>query len=309
MSRAEAKGPRATQTMVGIAFTVLAYFLFSFHDASIKWLVASLSVWQIMFARSAAILAGCLLIGCGALVEQVLRSRSKPSYLLLGEILLGAWQYYYNAARDLQLGELTTLYFTTPILAIVLARPILGERASSLAWAAAVFGFAGVVVASQPGEVGVSLPALLVLVASSLWALAQVVMRRLGRAERRERALVQMVYTNACAMAVSAFALPFAWHAAAPEQWAMMLALGLLGGGAQFALIEGFRRASPGALAPFQYTALIWAFALGYLIWGDVPADAVFIGAAMIVGAGLLILLAERRRTLAQRRRTDRAGP
>lgn len=75
----------------------------------------------------------------------------------------------------------------------------------------------------------------------------------------------------------------------------MMLGLGLLAGVAQFALIEGFRQPPAGALAPFQYTAHIWAIRLDYLIRGDVPEDVVFIGAAMIVSAGLAILVAERR--------------
>jgi drug/metabolite transporter (DMT)-like permease len=293
-STAGARGD-ARNALLGIGFIVLSYFLFSFHDASIKWLVASLSVWQIMAVRSATILAGCLVIGRGSLLAEARRSRSKWHYLLLGAILIGAWQCYYNAARSLQLGELTTLYFTTPILAIILAQPILGERASWLAWGAALLGFAGVIVASRPGEIGVSLPAFLVVIASALWALAQVVMRWLGRAERVDRTMVQMLYTNSFALVVSAAVLPFAWSEAPIEHWLLMAGLGAFGGAAQFTLIEGFRRASPGLLAPFQYTALIWACVLGYLIWGDVPAPSVFAGAAMIVLAGLIVLATSRR--------------
>lgn len=284
----------------GMALMVLAYFLFSFHDASIKWLVTGLSVWQAMAVRSATILAGCLVIGRGDLVRQAARSSAKRQYLLLAVILVSAWQCYYNASRELQLGELTTIYFATPIIAIILAQPILGERASVAAWLAAGLGFAGVIVAMRPGDIGLSVAALLVLVASALWALAQVLMRRLGRGDRAERSLVQMLYTNGGALVASAIALPFVWRWPTAGDWVLLAGLGFLGGAAQFALIEGFRRAPPGALAPFQYTALIWAFALGYLIWGDVPAPDVFLGAAMIVAAGLMVILDERRRAQAR---------
>jgi len=284
------------QALIGIACIVLAYFLFAFHDASIKWLVVTLTVWQMMFFRSATILTGCLVIGRGRLVGDALRSRHKRMYALLAATLLCAWQCYYTAAQWLQLGELTTIYFATPIIAILLAQPILGERATPLAWAAAVLGFAGVVVAVGPGDLGFSGPVLLVLVSSVLWAFSQIIMRKLGRGEAPDPVMVQMVYTNGIYVLVAGASLPFVWHAMDPLQWALVMSLGVLGGGAQFSMIQGFRRAAPAVLAPFQYTALLWAFVLGYAIWGDVPRDAVFVGAAMIVAAGAMILVSQRRR-------------
>ncbi|MBM3585174.1 MAG: DMT family transporter [Alphaproteobacteria bacterium] len=284
------------QTLVGMGFVVLAYFLFSFHDAAIKWLVTGLSVWQVMVVRSATIVALSLAIGRGPLIAEAARSRAKRDYLILAVILVTAWQLYYAASRTLQLGELTTFYFTTPIIAIILAQPMLGDRAGLVAWVAAGIGFAGVVVASRPGSVGLDGAVLMVVVASALWALAQVLMRRLGRSERSERALIQMLYTNSGALLASAVVAPFVWRAGPAADWLLLGSLGFLGGAAQFALIEGFRRASPGALAPFQYSALIWAVVLGYLIWNDVPDRAVMAGAALIIVAGAMVIADERRR-------------
>lgn len=233
------------QTLVGMGFVVLAYFLFSFHDAAIKWLVTGLSVWQVMVVRSATIVALSLAIGRGPLIAEAARSRAKRDYLILAVILVTAWQLYYAASRTLQLGELTTFYFTTPIIAIILAQPMLGDRAGLVAWVAAGIGFAGVVVASRPGSVGLDGAVLMVVVASALWALAQVLMRRLGRSERSERALIQMLYTNSGALLASAVVAPFVWRAGPAADWLLLGSLGFLGGAAQFALIEGFRRASP----------------------------------------------------------------
>jgi drug/metabolite transporter (DMT)-like permease len=286
----------ASETLVGMGFVVLAYFLFSFHDAAIKWLVTGLSVWQIMLVRSATIVTLALVFGRGPLVAEAARSRAKRDYLILAVILVTAWQLYYAASRTLQLGELTTFYFTTPIIAIILAQPMLGDRAGFVAWLAAGIGFAGVVVAARPGSVGLDVAVLMVVCASALWALAQVLMRRLGRSERSERALVQMLYTNGGSLLASALVAPFVWRAVPATDWLLLGSLGFLGGAAQFALIQGFRRASPGALAPFQYSALIWAVLLGYLIWDDVPDRAVIAGAALIVVAGVMVIADERRR-------------
>jgi drug/metabolite transporter (DMT)-like permease len=75
---------------------------------------------------------------------------------------------------------------------------------------------------------------------------------------------------------------------------AMLLGVGVLGGLAQFTAFEAIRRAPISILAPFEYTALIWAFVLGFLIWGDIPATNVAVGAALIAAAGLLIILSEK---------------
>jgi len=77
-------------------------------------------------------------------------------------------------------------------------------------------------------------------------------------------------------------------------QLLLLISVGALGGVAQYMLFEGMRRAPVSIVAPFEYTSLIWAFGLGYTIWGDVPRREVFMGAALIVGAGLLIVGNER---------------
>jgi drug/metabolite transporter (DMT)-like permease len=74
--------------------------------------------------------------------------------------------------------------------------------------------------------------------------------------------------------------------------------VGLFGGAAQFMLFEGMKRAAASVIAPFEYTSLIWSFALGYLIWGDIPRPEVFVGAALIALAGLIIIGSERFRTV-----------
>jgi drug/metabolite transporter (DMT)-like permease len=65
---------------------------------------------------------------------------------------------------------------------------------------------------------------------------------------------------------------------------------------AQFSLFEGMRQAPVSVLAPFEYSSLVWAFVLGYLIWRDIPPQNVFLGAILILSAGAIIIISERMR-------------
>ena len=156
----------------GILSTVLAYFLFSVQDASVKWLVTDIPVIEILFVRSVTIAAICAVIGRGPVIAQSLVSPMRGPMLLRSALLFSAWLSYYNAARTLGLAELTTLYYAAPILVTLLAAPILKEEVPPTRWLAVVVGFAGVTVAT--GLVGsglrISWAVWLALQAAIFWA-------------------------------------------------------------------------------------------------------------------------------------------
>ena len=104
------------RVLAGILLTGGAYFLFSAQDAAIKLLVVGISVWQIMFFRSITVLAGCVAIGGPRIFADTMRSPIVRPMLLRSAFTLGAWLCYYNAARSLQLAELTTIYYAAPII-------------------------------------------------------------------------------------------------------------------------------------------------------------------------------------------------
>jgi drug/metabolite transporter (DMT)-like permease len=278
--------------MAGIGLTILAYFVFAFHDAMVKLLVADIAVWQILFFRSVVVVSGALAFGRRPLVARALTTPLRWKLAMRGLVLLAAFLSYYSAARDLPLGELMTLYFASPIVVTVLAIPLLGERVTLWRWIAVLIGFAGVVVACDPTGFGLSLATVLVLAAACLWALATILIRMIAL---HESALLQMLYGNTVYLVATGAALAFVWVPPSPAQFAMMLAVGAVGGVAQLALFEGMRRGQASVLAPFEYTALIWAFVLGFLVWGDVPRTEVVIGAVLILAAGLIMMAAGRK--------------
>jgi drug/metabolite transporter (DMT)-like permease len=274
----------------GIVLTSLAYFLFSLQDASIKLLVTGITVWQILFFRSATILAGCAVIGGRKLFEESLRSPIVRPMLLRSFIILAAWLCYYTAAKDLQLAELTTIYFAAPIIVTVLSIVILGEDVPLARWIAVLVGFAGVFIACDPARLGLSLPVALVLAAAFLWAMSIVLLRKIAL---QERTLIQLVLNNGFFLVIAGIPLLFLWQTPAAGEWLLLVGVGVLGGMAQFALFEGMKRAPVSIIAPFEYTSLVWSFVLGYLIWGDIARREVFIGAALIFSAGLIIIATE----------------
>jgi drug/metabolite transporter (DMT)-like permease len=271
----------------GILLTSAAYLFFSVQDASIKLLVTGFTVWQILFFRSATILAGCALIGGRQLFDDALRSPIFKPMLLRSFIILAAWLCYYSAAKYLQLAELTTIYFAAPVIITVLSIVLLGEKVPAMRWLAVLVGFIGVVVACNPGELGFSFPVMLVLTAAGLWALAIVLLRKMAL---RERTMIQLLLNNAFFLVIAGAPMVFMWETPDWSQLVLLAGVGTLGGVAQFMLFEGMKRAPASIVAPFEYTSLVWSFGLGFLIWGDVPRQEVFIGAGLIFTAGLIII-------------------
>jgi drug/metabolite transporter (DMT)-like permease len=105
-----------------------------------------------------------------------------------------------------------------------------------------------------------------------------------------------MFYTNAVFLAATALACAVAgWRTPTATQVLMLLAVGGVGALAQLALFEGMRHAAASVMATVEYSALVWAFVLGFAVWGDIPSTPVFAGAGMILVAGGLLVAGDRR--------------
>jgi S-adenosylmethionine uptake transporter len=282
----ESRAPR----MAGILLSVAAYFTFSFQDAVVKWLVVDHAVPQILFIRSVAIFLLCLAIGRFRLLREVVASRNKLPLLLRGGVMLGAWLCYYSAARYLQLAELVTIYFAAPLMVTILSVWLLRERVSWQRWVAVALGFVGVIVACDPSRVGITVPVALTLVAALLWAYSNILVRQISRFETT---MMQMLFSSAAFAVACGLMLPWLWTPMSPAEFAMMALLGLFGALGQYLLLEGFRLAAASLIAPLEYTSLVWAFGLSYLIWHDIPGINVFLGAGLIIASGLLLVVGE----------------
>ncbi len=158
-------------------------------------------------------------------------------------------------------------------------------------------------VACAPGGVSFGWPVVLVLAAAVLWAYSNILVRQISRTETT---IMQMLFSNSSFVIACGLALPWIWVTPSWSAVALMVGLGLAGAGGQYLLFEGFRLAAASLVAPFEYSSLIWAFALSYIVWGDVPRPGVFLGAGIIIASGLVVVFGE---WLAGRKRKASASP
>jgi len=289
---------KVTEPAKAVLLCILAYAFFALQDAAVKWLVADHSVFEILFWRSLTVTVACLLIGRKALWRQSWQSSSKALLLKRGVLSILAWILYYSAARELSLAEMTTLYFSAPVIVTVLARLILKERATGWQWFAVVLGFVGVVIACQPGRMVSPWPVAMTLLAALFWAFTYIQLRQV---DGSTSVMVQMLMTNAVFVVCTGVTLPWTYSAtltlASAPALLGMIAAGLVGGIGQYLLFLSFTRGTATLLAPFEYTGLIWAFMLSSLIWGTVLDMPLIIGAGLIAISGTLAMLAAQRRS------------
>ena len=275
----------------GVILAILGYGIFSGQDAAVKWLVEDYTIWQILFVRSLTVTIISLVIGRRKGIIGVARSRNKGGLLLRAALLLGAWLCYYNAARELSLPDLVTLYYAAPVFVTVMSIFLLRETVTRARWIAVIVGFIGVAIAANPTGRPEIWPALLVLVAASFWAFATILVRKIMDVEPT---INQMLFTNGLFVLVCGVTLPWMWQ---PHLFDLLLMIGLgcASGAGQYLLYESFRHAPASAIAPTEYTALVWSVILGYLIWQDLPTIPGVIGAVLIVGASLIVMLGDRK--------------
>ena len=280
--------PRVDRSLQGIGLCTLGYAFLTLQDAAIKWLVADYSVVTILFWRALVVVAVVLAVGRMRLVLRAWHSPSRRLLVVRGLLSIVAWLLYYTAARDLTLAEMTTLYFSAPIMVTVLATVILKERASAWQWFSLIIGFAGVIIACRPDNMSEPVPVVLTLLAAVCWAFTYIQLRQV---DDQTSVLEQMLITNVVFVLCMVVALPWTYTPAPTTAWLGMVGAGLVGGIGQFLLFASFRRATATLLAPFEYTGLIWAFALSSLVWGTLMDLSLMIGAGLIAVSGTLAMI------------------
>lgn len=272
---------------------VLAVALFGIMDAIVKRLTSGYGIAQIAFFRSSFALVPIALMLMARRSLTPLRTSRPWSHVvrsLVGAASVFAFYYGYSA---MPLTDAYALGFTAPLFLTALSHPLLGERVGWRRWCAVGVGFLGVLVMLRPGgSSGLHLASFVCLGGAVAYALALAFTRKLGRTETNTAIVFYFMATTA---AVAAVAMPGAWVTPGPGDLALLAATGIIGGVAQLLVAEAFRQAPAAIVAPFDYTAMIWAALYGYLLFGDVPTAATLIGVVIVSGSGLYILYRETR--------------
>ncbi|MDR5905354.1 DMT family transporter [Franzmannia qiaohouensis] len=277
----------------GIGFMLAAGLLFVLLDTGVKLLGQDYSPIQVVWARYAGhmlVLGGYLAWLGWPRCRALMHTESLLGQVLRGLLLFGASTFAYLALRDLPLLQVYVVNFSAPLLVTLLAIPLLKERVTLARGAAVVVGFIGVIIAVGPVDWRAQPAALLPFGMTLCFALYQLTTRRFGR---HDHPLTSLFYAGLAGALVSSAVVPLLWTPIALGDMPLFLMVGLLGAVSQLALILAMRCAPASLVSPFLYTQIVWASLFGYLVFGDVPLLQVYLGAVLIIGAG--IFLATRR--------------
>lgn len=284
----------AANRLTGIALVSLTYLLFTVLDGSAKWLVGSLPLIVVVWLRflTHALIAGVVLFplrGLSLVRTRHLRWHAARSVMFIAMTGLNFWSLQY-----LQLAVTSSIFFIVPILIALMAAPLLGERLDAGRWAAILAGFAGMLVIVRPGGAEFHPAMLLALGNTVLYATFNLMTRRLAAYDSPET--IQYLPAVGAAILLAPFALA-GWQS--PQgwlEWSVACLLGVLGGLGHYFLALAHRYAPATVLAPFLYQQVLYMALFGYLVFGDVPSPAVWIGAGIVIASGLYLFARERRR-------------
>jgi len=278
----------------GILLMLLTMVFFVAADAVAKYLTRSYPVIEVTWGRFVFHLALLLPFLAARRDLSVFRTKALRLQLTRSLLQIGSTVLYFFGIALLPLATATVIAFAQPLLLTVFSVPLLGEKVGVRRWSAVLIGFLGVLVIVRPGggaTLGVSHWAMLLpLATAAISAFYQIATRLVARTDAVETSLFFTAVSGAVVMTI---AVPFVWRAPDLAGWCLMMATGFLAGAGHYCIINAFKRAPASVLAPFSFTQLIWATALGYLIFGDLPDGATLLGAAIIVGSGLYVFYRE----------------
>lgn len=277
----------ADNKLAGIALMGAAFCIFALTGAIAKLVLPSYSVGQVILFRSVTALIVLLpfLIREGA---TAIRAMSRPK-LQFARVLIsvGEVAMFFLSLSFLPLADTTSVFMSGPLFVAAWSIVFLGERIEWQRAAAILVGFVGVIIALRPSAATISMPALIALTGTMLYAGTVLTTRALRGTPGVVLTTNQMA--GAALLGAVWAASPQGWLTPAPFDFAVLVLIGVTSAIAYLCMNRAITLAPANVVAPFQYTLVIWAALFGYMFFGDVPSLATWIGAAIIAGAGLYL--------------------
>jgi drug/metabolite transporter (DMT)-like permease len=205
--------------------------------------------------------------------------------------VLMLWGFLWALARA-SLTDTYAVYMSAPLLVVLCAALLLGEKIDRHLWIAIFGGLFGVLVMLRPTVSGfTSLAGLAALGSALAYAFVVVLVRVMSTTETT----ASMVFWFLLMLAVGAGALAAPhWVTIAAADWKWIVGVGLAGWAGQYLITEAFRLASASTVAPYEYMALVWGIGFDWLIWQTLPSARMLAGAAIVVAAGLYLFSRQR---------------
>lgn len=299
--------------LLGISLKVLSALAFTIMSAGIKRVGSDYPTGEIVFFRSAfAILPLVVWLSLRGDLIRAVRTSDLKGHILRG--IVGSCGMFagFVALSYLPLSDAVVIGYASPLITVVLAALFLGETVRAYRWSAVGIGFLGVLVMMSPhlGAVRADGSGWLVgagfgLLGACCAAGATIQVRRMTATESTGAIVF---YFTLLTTALGLATIVLGWKMPNATDAALLVAVGILGGIGQILMTQSFRYADASLIAPFDYTTMVWAFLIGWFVFGQLPGPAVLAGGAIVAAAGVFVIWREHRLGL-DRRKSRKAAP
>jgi drug/metabolite transporter (DMT)-like permease len=281
----QGKLARVSDTNRGMALMLFATLCFVSMQSTVRYVGETLPPFEVAFFRN--------LFGMVALTPIFLRQGIAPFrtkklrlHALRGVIQAGGMLAFFLGVTLIPLAEVTSLSFSAPLFATVLAVMLLGERVRARRITALVLGFVGMLLVVRPGFAEVNLGTLLIIASSIGWGAAIAIIKFLTKTET---SATLTVYMGVFLTPITGIAALFVWEWPTLTQLGLLFMIGCLGTLGHLAFAQSFRLADSTAVLPLDFTRLVWASIAGFLIWGEIPDAWAWIGGSLIFASATYI--------------------
>ena len=302
---------RVHRPLAGIGFCVFALLAFAAQDAIVKALSVHYPVLQVLVLRSALVLVILLMLGFYFHGVGIIKSKQPKPMLLRGVLAFLAFTSYYLALTRIPLADAAAVYMTAPLFVTALSAPLLGEHVGWHRWGAVTLGFLAVVIMLNPGSSLFRIEAAIPLFSALCYAAIPILNRWIGLSEH---VLTMTIYTTVVFLLLTSTAslivhtLPYTitgegfsvnlfqrWSWPTNEHLQMIALSGIVFTIALLSITQAYRIAIVSSVAPFEYTYLVWAGLLGFIVFDDVPGVRTILGGLAVVACGCYVLYREGR--------------
>lgn len=283
---------RSARPALGALLLALSALLFSLMGIGIREVSTGVNNETVVFFRN---LVGVLFFLPLVLVKGTLPLHTKrlKTHMLRAGYGLAAMYCFFYALAHLPLADAMLFTYSAPVFTPLLAWWLLKEPMTRRMLVATAIGLVGVVLVAKPSQAIFDTQALVGLAASVLAAFAFVSIREMSDTEPAFRIVFYFSLFSALA---SAIPLSWAWQPLSTYQLGLLLVIGLLATVSQIVMSKAYALAPPGQIGPVAYLAIVFAGALAWLRWGEVPDSTSLLGAALIFTSSLVAIARRRQR-------------
>ena len=283
-----------------VSFKIASTLMFAVMGAQVRYLGGAYPEGQVAFFRSIFALIPILIVfGWRGQLKGALRTQRPSEHLLRGVFSVVGTFCTFAALARIPIADFTAIAFVAPLITVIFAAVFLKEQVHAYRWSAVAFGFSGVILMLTPYArdhaaltTSMAIGLLFALTNAFTSGGASIQIRRLTATETTSSIVIFMTLL---VLLVSLLTAPFGWRM--PSTWqdvAILAGIGIAGGLGQIFFTDSYRYAPASFLAPFDYTAMLWAFMLGYWFFAEVPTLYVVVGAIIVASAGIFVILRER---------------